>query len=137
MFTRVIALALLLLLSVAAAADESPLETVQDLNRLTRLAMFKAQEKQDQGRLEEAATILEEFLAENPDKDHYLLRYTLGGYHVSLDRRDLALIQYQHGIECFFVLITGLRIDRCDGGADDGLCLAVVELRDCCHALFM
>ena len=79
MFRKAMILALLALLPLSAPAEEKPLDTIKEVNRRTRLAMFKAQEQRDQGNYERSAEMLEEFLADHPDLDHYLFRYSLGG----------------------------------------------------------
>ena len=96
MIRRVLLLATLILLPLySLAADEKPMDTIKEVNRRARLAMFKAQEERDQGKYEKATEMLEEFIVEHPDLDHYLLRFSLGSNYTLLGQHDKALIQYQ------------------------------------------
>ena len=95
MIRKAMILALLALLPLSALAEEKPLDTIKEVNRRTRLAMFKAQEQRDQGHYEKSAEMLEEFLADHPDLDHYLFRYSLGSNYTLMGQTDKALIHYQ------------------------------------------
>jgi predicted Zn-dependent protease len=92
-------LALFLVLGVGmysgSWADDDPLDTVSEIPRKARLALFKAQEKQRGGDVQAASTILGEFLEKHPGEDHYLVRYHVAGHLVQLDRSNEALAHYE------------------------------------------
>jgi tetratricopeptide (TPR) repeat protein len=81
------------------AIPDTPLETISDLPRRSRLALFSAQGKREEADFGEAARILEEFLEEHPDEDHYLIRFHLANSLVQADRPEEALSHYQAAME--------------------------------------
>ncbi len=93
----------LLSLSVAAAPaagnDADELETVSDLPRKSRLALFNSRKAVEEEEFGRAAEILEKFLRENPDNDHYIIRSYLGMYMARLENREEALKHYRRSVE--------------------------------------
>ena len=81
----------------AAGSGErrGPIETVSDLPRRSRVALFGAQGEREEGNYAEAAKVLEGFLQENPDYDHYLVRFHLGNSLMQTDRLEDALEHYK------------------------------------------
>lgn len=94
-------LAALVCLGAPAAAQQDgrrPIETVSDVPRAGRLALFRAQERKDAGNLEEAARILAELLEKHPEEDHFLVRYNYGNILAALDRPEEAAEQYRAAV---------------------------------------
>ncbi len=84
--------------AVAQEAGDKPLDTVNDVPRLGRKALFQARKYRDEGNWAESARILQETIEKYPSHDHYLLRFHLA---VSLDqdgRQEEALVQYQEAV---------------------------------------
>lgn len=82
--------------TLAAAEDASkPLETVDDLNRKQRLALFTAQQERDKQDFVKAAEAVAEFLGKNPKDDHYLLRFALASDLDRAEQPESALEQYK------------------------------------------
>jgi tetratricopeptide (TPR) repeat protein len=75
--------------------SDGQIETISDVPRRARLAMFKSQQRRDEGDFAGSAQVLIDFLAEHPDDDHYLLRFHLANSLARLDRQDEALEHYQ------------------------------------------
>ena len=80
-------------------SKDEPMETITDLPRKARLALFKAQEHQDAGEPEKAAEALTDFLERNPDSDHYLLRFFLANSLSQIDDKEGALENYRATVE--------------------------------------
>lgn len=95
---RAAAVMALCCLAPAAAAQQGPVETISEVPRKGRLALFKAQEKKDEGKPGEAARIFSEFLEKSPDEDHFLLRYHYGNTLMSLERGEEALAQFRMAV---------------------------------------
>ena len=93
MFSVVIAWA-----SLAHAGDDVKLDTISDLPRGSRLALFAAQEHIEKGEVAEAAEGLAVYIAEHPDDDHCLLRFHLGNTWLQLGRDTLAFDQYEKAV---------------------------------------
>lgn len=90
-----------LLAAAPASAQQdgrTPVETISDVPRGGRLALFKAQERKDKGEPEEAAKILAEFLEKHPKEDHFLIRYNYGNTLAQLQRPEEALEQYRAAV---------------------------------------
>jgi tetratricopeptide (TPR) repeat protein len=77
-----------------AEENERPVETIDDVPRKGRLALFKAQEKKDRGDFEGAAKELGKYVGKK-ENAHFLVNYNLGNTLLSLDRSEEALQQYQ------------------------------------------
>jgi tetratricopeptide (TPR) repeat protein len=80
------------------SGGSKPIETIAEIPRKSRLAMFKAQQAREKGNFEEAATELLDFIAKNPENDHYLLRFHLGNSLARLERYEEALTQDQAAV---------------------------------------
>ncbi len=105
---------ILVLVMIAAAIPASasshareagkPVDTINEVPRRGRLALFKAQEKKNKGDYEGAAGILGEFIEKNPGDAHFLIYYNYGNALLRLERPEEALGQYQKavGIEARF-----------------------------------
>jgi tetratricopeptide (TPR) repeat protein len=81
-----------------AQDDERPVETMEDVPRKGRLALFKAQEKKSKGDFEGAAEILGKFVEKNDDV-HFLIHYNYGNTLLSIDNPEEALQQYQASVD--------------------------------------
>jgi len=87
-----------LLVGIAAADEgiiERRIDDVSDVPAEARFAMFEAQKERESGNPEAAIDILSEFLMDNPEQDHFLVRFHLA---LSWERRgDLeeAVTSYQ------------------------------------------
>lgn len=80
------------------ARSDKPIDTISDVPRRTRLALFKAQQHRDKGDFESSAAVLREFLVEHPDGDHFLLRFYLANNLIQLERQEEALEHYQAAV---------------------------------------
>jgi len=83
---------------LADEKNDKPLDTVSDIPRLGRKALFQTQKYRDEGNWAESAKILQETLEKHPNQDHFLMRFHLG---VSLDQagqKEAALTQYQEAV---------------------------------------
>jgi tetratricopeptide (TPR) repeat protein len=81
-----------------AQSSAERLETVSDLPRKARLALFNAQGKRNEGDFSAAAAILNDFLAQQPDQDHFLVRYHLAHSLHQAGRPDEAVTHYQAAV---------------------------------------
>lgn len=103
----IISLVLITIWAIRAAASgaDSPsgggqeLETVRDLPRKGRLALFNSRKAVEENDLERAAGLLEEYIEENQGNDHYILRFHLGTYLSRIGRDQEALENYQRAVE--------------------------------------
>ena len=76
--------------------NPDPLETVENLDRDQKLALFEAQTKREENDdYAGAAERIVEFIRKNPDKDHYLLRFSAGADFSRAHLDEKALEQYQ------------------------------------------
>ncbi len=80
-------------------SKEEPMETITDLPRKARLALFKVQEYQDAGEPERAVEALHDFLKRNADSDHYLIRFFLANSLSQIDDGEGALANYRATVE--------------------------------------
>jgi tetratricopeptide (TPR) repeat protein len=71
------------------------MEDFSDLPADTRLALFEAQTLRDEGDVEAAAELLGSFLEENPDREHYLLRFHSAVSHALAGDTERALEDYR------------------------------------------
>lgn len=78
-----------------ADGKRAPMETINDLPRGARMALYTAQMEREEGNFDEAGRILEEYLKEHPEQDNYLIRYHTANTLVQAGRREDALVQYQ------------------------------------------
>ena len=87
----------------ACAADNDapskPMETFGDLPADSRLALFEAQTLRDEGSVEAASELLASFLEENPDRDHYLVRFHSAVSHALSGDTERALADYRRTTE--------------------------------------
>lgn len=67
--------------------------------RLTRKTLFRAVSKAKRGEHEDAVALLDEYLADFPDQDHFLVRYHLGSSHDALGRDEDARAEYARAVE--------------------------------------
>ena len=114
MRNMILVLVLACLMATVAVASESgsgtfstrePAEYLSDPNdmtqvpRLVRKTLFRATTKAKRGEHADAAALLEEFLAENPDQDHHLVRYHLARSYDAMERYGAARDQYAVSVE--------------------------------------
>ncbi|MBD3366753.1 MAG: tetratricopeptide repeat protein [Candidatus Eisenbacteria bacterium] len=78
---------------------ERPIEDFSDLPADTRLVLFEAQTLRDEGNVDDAASLLREFVAENPDRDHYLVRFHSAVSHALAGDTERALEDYRRTTE--------------------------------------
>lgn len=86
---------------VVAAAVEPlrPVETIDDLPRDARLALYEAQVFMEEGKIEKSAEVLAKYVRKNEKKDdRFLMRYHLAGVLVQVDRREEALAEYERAV---------------------------------------
>jgi tetratricopeptide (TPR) repeat protein len=91
-------LAGVLYVSSAAENEEKPVDTVEDVPRKGRLALFKAQEKKNRDDFEGAAKELGKYVQKN-ENAHFLVHYNYGNTLLALDRPEEALLQYQAAVD--------------------------------------
>jgi predicted Zn-dependent protease len=78
---------------------QKPMATVEDLPRDARLALYEAQVKIEEGKLDRAADILARWAAEHEQKDDsYLIRYQLAGLYAQIDRPEDALVNFERTV---------------------------------------
>ncbi len=76
-------------------ASARPLESFGDLPADSRLALFEAQTLRDEGNAGEAASLLAGFIEQNPDSDHYLVRFHSAVSHALAGDTERALEDYR------------------------------------------
>jgi tetratricopeptide (TPR) repeat protein len=86
-------------LPVCAQNAEKPVDTIEDVPRKGRLALFKAQEKKDKGDYAGAADILGDYIVKNSDESHFLVHYNYGNTLLRLDKPEEALQQYKTAVD--------------------------------------
>jgi tetratricopeptide (TPR) repeat protein len=106
---KVRSVGILLLISLVLAAAipppalsqdaEKPVDTIDNVPRRGRLALFKAQEKKNEGKYNEAAEILGEYLTKNPKEAHFLVHYNYGNTLLRIDKPAEALKEYQTAVD--------------------------------------
>lgn len=80
-------------------------ETSQSTDRISalplkaRLALFRAQEKRDEGKYAESADILYEFLSKNKQDDNYLARYYLALSYTQMGEPEKSLDHFMKCVE--------------------------------------
>jgi tetratricopeptide (TPR) repeat protein len=80
-----------------AGEEEKPVDTIDDVPRKGRLALFKAQEKKNREDFEGAAKELGKYVEKN-ENAHFLVHYNYGNTLLSIDRPEDALRQYQDAV---------------------------------------
>jgi tetratricopeptide (TPR) repeat protein len=84
----------------AQTIAEKPIETIDDLPRDARLALYEAQVFMEEGEIEKSVEVLEKYVQRNEKTDdRFLMRFHLAGMLVQVDRREDALVQYQRAVE--------------------------------------
>ncbi len=83
---------------LAAEETEKPVDTVEDVPRKGRLALFKAQEKKNKDDFEGAAKELGKYVEKN-ENAHFLVYYNYGNILLIIDRPEEALEQYNAAVE--------------------------------------
>jgi tetratricopeptide (TPR) repeat protein len=101
-------LRILILLAIVATASATgnaavdppkPVETIDDLPRDARLALYEAQVFMEEGKVEKAAEVLEKYVRKTEKKDdRFLMRYHLASVLVQVDRREEALAEYERAV---------------------------------------
>lgn len=85
--------------SSAAADPTQPVETIDDLPRDARLALYEAQQFMEEGKLDKSAGVLEKYVRKNEKQDdRFLMHYHLAGVMVQVDRREDALAEYERAV---------------------------------------
>jgi tetratricopeptide (TPR) repeat protein len=79
----------------ARAGSEGPIQEIGDLPRNIRITLFSAQEQVQGVNYPGAVKILREFMADNPDNDHFWLRFFLGDYLSHLEKVDEACAELE------------------------------------------
>lgn len=80
-------------------AEQNRLESGNDLSSRARRALFRARDRQDEGANEEAATIITNWLAGDPGREHHLLRFNQAASYFSLDRPADALTSLEKAVD--------------------------------------
>ncbi|HER44053.1 MAG TPA: tetratricopeptide repeat protein, partial [Candidatus Eisenbacteria bacterium] len=83
----------------SAGDERGPIETIQDLPRDIRMALFKAQERRANGEILGAVKIIKEFLEKHPYSEHYLLHFHLANNLVELQEMEEAIMHYERAVE--------------------------------------
>ncbi|MGD9142032.1 MAG: tetratricopeptide repeat protein [bacterium] len=101
MISALMLVALLLSLSSDGAGGEKDgeIDTLADVPKSTRLAMFRAQEERQRGNVERSTEILLGCLNGHPDKDHFLLRFHLANSLSQEGRYEEAIVHYQKSVD--------------------------------------
>jgi predicted Zn-dependent protease len=99
-------IALLLVTTPAVAggkgqpATEKPVETLEDLPRDAKLALFEAQSLLEKGETEKAVDQLGRYVRAHAKKDdRFLVRYQYASMLVQVDRREDAMAEYEHVVQ--------------------------------------
>ncbi|HET6350048.1 MAG TPA: tetratricopeptide repeat protein [Candidatus Krumholzibacteria bacterium] len=81
-------------------SEEKPVETIEDLPRDARMALFEAQQHLEKGETDKAVEGLGKYVQSHDKKDDsFLVRYQYATMLVQADRRDEAMKQYQRVVE--------------------------------------
>jgi cytochrome c-type biogenesis protein CcmH/NrfG len=101
-FIGILTLAILIAAAIPvprAAADDKkdPIDTIEDVPRRQRLALFKAQERKSKDDFEGAARVLGDYVKDN-DEVHFLVHYNYGNTLLAVDRPEEALVQYRAAV---------------------------------------
>ena len=84
---------------MAAVDPDRPVETIEDLPRDARLALYEAQQFMEEGELDKSAEVLEKYVRKNENKDdRFLMHYHLAAVLVQVDRREDALAEYERAV---------------------------------------
>jgi len=79
-----------------AAEEPRPIETLEDLPREARLALFDAQQALESGDAQKATDVLGKYVRDHAKKDdRFLMRYHYASMLVQLDKREDALKEYE------------------------------------------
>jgi tetratricopeptide (TPR) repeat protein len=92
-------LTLSLVPQVALCGDQEPIDTISEVPRKGRVALFKASEHVEKGEHEKAVEVLEDFLKKDPEEEHFLVRFHLGNSLRELDRSKDAFEHYRIAVE--------------------------------------
>lgn len=88
------------LTSTQASNDtHKPIDSIADVPRKARLALYQAWEARGNGDYEKSSRILLDFLERNPDDDHFLIRYHLGNSMSQTHTQEDQLEQYRRSVE--------------------------------------
>jgi tetratricopeptide (TPR) repeat protein len=82
-----------------AEGQGKPVDSIADVPRKARLALFQAYEVRGEGDYQQSSKILLDFLERNPDDDHFLIRYHLGNSMSQTHTMEDQLEQYQRCVE--------------------------------------
>jgi tetratricopeptide (TPR) repeat protein len=82
------------------AAEEKPIQTLEDLPREARLALFEAQQHMEKGENDKAVEGLGKYVKAHEKKDdNFVVRYQYATMLVQVDKRAEALKEYERAVE--------------------------------------
>ncbi|HEU4365215.1 MAG TPA: tetratricopeptide repeat protein [Candidatus Krumholzibacteria bacterium] len=85
--------------ATAAVDPPRPVETIGDLPRDARLALYEAQVLMEEGKIEQSAAVIEKYVRKTEKKDdRFFMRYHLASVLAQVDRREEALAQYERAV---------------------------------------
>jgi predicted Zn-dependent protease len=82
-----------------AQRPEKPIDSLSDVPRKARLALFQAYEARGNGDYQKSSQILLDFLERNPGDDHFLIRYHLGNSMAQTHELKDQIEQYRKCVE--------------------------------------
>jgi tetratricopeptide (TPR) repeat protein len=77
------------------AKVEKPIETLEDLPREARMALFEAQQHMEKGENDKAVESLAKYIKGHQKDPHFLVRYQYAGMLVQVDKRAEAVKEYE------------------------------------------
>jgi tetratricopeptide (TPR) repeat protein len=84
---------------VRAEERGKPIDSIADVPRKARLALFQAYEVRGEGDFQQSSKILLDFLERNPDDDHFLIRYHLANSMTQTHSLEDQLEHYRRCVE--------------------------------------
>ncbi|HKW13732.1 MAG TPA: hypothetical protein VJS69_04515, partial [Candidatus Krumholzibacteria bacterium] len=82
------------------AKGEKPIQTLEDLPRDARMALFDAQGLMEKGQNDKAVDVLAKYVKDHEKKDdNFLVRYQYASMLVQVDKRAEALKQYERAVQ--------------------------------------
>jgi tetratricopeptide (TPR) repeat protein len=84
---------------LAASGARAALDQIGDLPRKTRIALFTAQEKVQGVNFQGAVDVLLDFLKDEPDNDHFWIRFFIADYYAHLDNIEEAYKHFERCVE--------------------------------------
>ena len=81
--------------AATTAKVEKPIETLEDLPRDARMALFEAQQHMEKGENDKAVESLAKYIKAHQKDAHFLVRYQYAGMLVQVDKRAEAVKEYE------------------------------------------